>query len=261
MRVRRVGDEDLSGILNLTGIVGFARPIEVVLVPDDDPLARRTPGWIAGYADSRRRRIVLFPDRVPSYPDGTLPNLVRHEITHLAIDEAAGGRPVPRWFHEGVATVAAREWGLEDRARYALAVVGRRERSTADLDRDFAAGGDRVARAYALSSAFVRDLIRDHGPGVTAGILTGVGRGLPFPEAFRAATGTSLRRAESLFFGRRAFWTTWVPFLTSSVFLWFAITGLALWAFGARSRRSAALRARWEADEVVVDDDQLGPVN
>lgn len=264
-RVRAVGESDFAAIARLTGIIGFARPIEVVLVSDRAPLAQRTPQWIAGYAEGARRRIVLFPDRVPSYPDGNLANLVRHEVAHVAIDEAAGGNAVPRWFHEGLATVAAREWGLEDRARYALAVVGRRERSTADLDRDFVEGGARVARAYALSSAFVRDLIREHGPDVTAAILAEVAVGHRFPDAFRRATGDSLRHAEHVFFGARAFWTTWVPFLTSSVFLWFAITSLALLAFRARSRRSAAIRARWEDGELEphesLDGSGLGPVN
>jgi hypothetical protein len=35
----------------------------------------------------------------------------------VLITRAAGGRPVPRWFHEGLAMAAERTWGFEDQAR------------------------------------------------------------------------------------------------------------------------------------------------
>jgi hypothetical protein len=250
IRVREAVGGDFTFALLMTGQVGFREPIRVLLVPDDAPLALRTPVWISGYARGSDRLVVLFPDRVPSYPDRSLEALVRHEIAHVMVDEAAGHRSLPRWFHEGVATVAANEWGIEDRARYALAVVGRAERSADDLDRAFAAGGRRAARAYALSSAFVRDLQRRHGVDVTARVLAEVRAGHPFRPAYRRATGEGLEFAELMFFGKRAFWTTWVPFLTSSVALWMGITVLALWAFRRRRLRRAELYERWEAEEV-----------
>lgn len=250
-RVLSVASTDHSAALRMTGVDGFARVIRIVLAPEDSPLARRTPPWVSGFADGQAWTIVVFPARVPSYPDRTLEALVRHEVAHILVDAAAGGRAVPRWFHEGVATVAAREWGLEDGARYAMAVVGRRERTTEDLDEGFAAGGRRAARAYALSAAFVRMLESDHGPDVTARLLERVRQGAAFRVAFREATGEPLARAERRFFRDRAFWHTWVPFLTSSVALWMGITVLALWAFARRRERSAEMHARWETEDTL----------
>ena len=226
-RVRALAGGDFGAVLRLTGRLGFTRPIGVLLVPESADLAARTPRWVSGFADGRRRLVVLFPARVPSYPDRTLEALLHHEDAHVMVAEAAAGEPVPRWFNEGLATVAAREWGLEDGARYALAVVGRRERSTDELDRAFAEGGRRASRAYALSAAFVRFVLDRHGAGATAAILAEVADGHPFREAYRRATGSRLAADERLFFGRRAFWYTWVPFLTSSAALWLAITALA----------------------------------
>jgi hypothetical protein len=130
-----------------------------------------------------------------------------------------------------------------------MAVVGRRERTTEDLDAGFAAGGRRAARAYALSASFVRMLEGDHGPRVTARILEGVRRGAAFRVAFREATGEALARAERRFFRDRALWNTWIPFLTSSVALWMGITVLALWAFARRRQRSAEMYARWDEED------------
>ena len=250
--VERIARGNFNGAFAITGVYGFSSSIRVVLAPNDSPLAKQTPRWISGFADGARRTVVLFPGRVSSYPDDSLATLVHHEIAHVLVDEAARGRPVPRWFHEGVATVAAREWGIEDRARYAVAVVGRRARNTEDLDVAFAAGGRRAARAYALSGAFVRWMRIEYGVQVTARILELLGRDIGFREAFVRATGDTIERAEHRFFVREALWHTWVPFLTSSGVLWAAITGLAVYAFRRRREKSAAMHERWDAEEELL---------
>ena len=229
--------------------MGFSAPIRVVVAAEDGDLAARTPEWVAGFASGGARTIVLFPGRVATYPDDNLATLVHHEVTHVLVAEAARGRPVPRWFNEGIATVAAREWGIEDRARYAVAVVGRSMRSTADLDEGFAAGGRRAARSYALSSAFVRWLRVEYGQQATSSILERLGRDMSFREAFVRSTGDTIEWAEHRFFVREAVWHTWVPFLTSSGVLWAAITALALVAIQRRRQRSAAMRELWEHEE------------
>jgi len=250
--VRAIGGGDFSGALLVTGLMGFSSPMRVVLAPGDSAVAHQTPGWISGFADGDSRTIVLFPDRVSRYPDDNLRTLVHHEVAHLLVSEAARGRPVPRWFNEGVATVAAREWGIEDRARYAAAVVGRGPRTADALDLGFAEGGRRVARSYALSGAFVRWLRLEYGEFVTGRILELLGRDLSFREAFVRATGDTLERAEHRFFVREALWHTWVPFLTSTGVLWAAITALAIVAIRRRRTKSAAMRQRWEVEEELL---------
>jgi hypothetical protein len=249
--VRALGEGDFSEVLHLTGRTGFTRPIQVMLVPEDAPLARGVPEWVSGYARGRDAVIVLFPARVRSYPDRNLRTLLHHEVAHVLVAEAAGGRLVPRWFNEGIATVAAREWGLEDRARFAMAVLGSQPQSASDLDAAFQGSGPQVQRAYALSSAFVRFIQKTYGAQAPALVLGGLAADLTFETAFRRATGDSLPRAEEIFFEDEAFWTTWVPFLTSTGALWMAITILALVAFQHhRARRRARLEA-WEREEAA----------
>lgn len=247
--VEAIGRGDFQGPLLITGLMGFTSPIRVILAGEDSPTARSTPGWVSGFADGAARTIVLFPGRVSSYPDTTMATLVHHEVTHVLVAEAARGRHVPRWFNEGIATVAAREWGIEDRTRYALAVVGRSSRSTVALDEGFAEGGRRAIRSYALSGAFVRWLRLEYGGHVTANVLELLGRDMSFREAFVRSTGDTLERAEHRFFVREAFWHMWVPFLTSSGVLWASIVALAFVAIRRRRVKSAAMRELWDAEE------------
>jgi len=251
--VRAIAAHRLDDLPQLLGLVPGRRPIRAVLAPEGSALAEAAPSWVAGYAVGARRTVVLFPSRVPSYPDGTLEALVRHEVAHLLAWEATGGAPLPRWFAEGLATVAAREWRIGDRARTALAVLGRGPRSLADLDAAFDRGGAQAARAYALSAALVRHLQRRVGPDFAARTLAGVAAGGTVREAFRDATGHSLDAEARAFFGREAFWRTWVPFLTSSTGVWTAITLLALWAIRRRRRRDAEIRARFAEEEAALE--------
>jgi hypothetical protein len=251
--VRAIGEGDFSAGLHITGVVGFTRPIRIVLFTEDSPLAQDVPEWVSGFARGREAVIVLFPARVHSYPDRNLRTLVHHEVAHVLVAQAARGRPVPRWFNEGVATVAAREWGIEDRARFAMAVLGGRPPVVRDLDASFGGSGPEVVRAYALSAAFVRFIQRRYGVSAPANVLDGLARDLSFDEAFRHATGESLAHAEQIFFEKDAFWNTWVPFLTSTGALWMAITILALIAIRRRRVRGNQMLEEWEDEEAEAE--------
>jgi Peptidase MA superfamily len=248
-RVRALAPQGFAAAFALTGTTGPGSPIKVVLAPADSPLARHAPSWVSGYAIPASSLIVIFPTRVPSYPDDNLASLLHHEVTHVLESRACGFRPLPRWFDEGLATVAAREWGLEDRARYALAVIGRGPDSIAGLDAAFLGDAAEVARAYALSAALMRLLVDRFGATFPARLLALVGRGVPFDEAFRTASGVGLSEIERDFFHKEAFWYTWVPFATSSAALWMGITFLALLAIKRRRDRDAEMRARWQQED------------
>jgi hypothetical protein len=195
--------------------------------------------------------VVLLPGRQPSYPESSLSELLDHEVAHVLIARAAGGRPLPRFWNEGLAMAAAGSWGLEDRSRMALASLRGRDLSVSELDQLFNGGPGEVAAAYAISFAFVQEVSERFGSGAPAAILAQVARGLSFEDAFRQATGTTLAAAAAEFTRRETFWYRWVPLLTSSVTLWIGITFLALWAGGHRRSRTTALRRRWEEEEAA----------
>jgi hypothetical protein len=205
---------------------------------------------------------VLLPARTPSYPDSSLEELLRHEVAHVLVARAARGRPLPRWFHEGVAMIAGSSWGLDDRSRLTVTMIGGSgsELSLAEVERQFSADRGSTFNAYAIAGAFVNGLLGGDDDTV-ARILGGVGRGLPFEDAFREATGATLAEAERSFWRRQSFWYRWVPILTSSVTLWMLITMLAVWAMGKRRARDAALRRRWDEEERRQNPDPGEPVN
>jgi hypothetical protein len=250
-RLEGLPPERFRAAMGMIGLERAGAPIRVALVTETAPEARAAPPWVAGYAYGALGRIVLLVERTPSYPDGSLEALLDHEVAHVLVARAAAHHPVPRWLDEGVAMVAGHAWGLADTSRLTLAAITRSGVPTAELDAMFAGHAGEVSRAYALSGALVRDLLRRYDREVVARLLGGVRLGLGFDEAFRRASGTTVARFEAAFWRRHSFWYRWVPLLGSSVTLWFAITLLALFAFRRRRRRDAEIRARWELEEAV----------
>jgi len=248
-QLRAVNPSRLVSVMRLVGLTDPGPPVRVILAPEASTAAGIVPPWVSGYAMGEQGTIVLLPGRVPSYPDSSLTDLLSHEMAHVLVARAAGGRPLPRWFHEGMAMIAGLSWGLDDRSRLTLALLVDRPVSLAELDQRFAGGQSEVNRAYAVAGSFVRDLFDRYGQDVAARILRGVSRGLSFPDAFRAATGDSLAAAESSFWDRQTFWYRWVPVLTSSITLWMIVTLLALWAIKRRRERDSALRRMWDAED------------
>jgi hypothetical protein len=100
----RIGAIDLDRLGADLGRAGLTLPprIVVTLIEEADPRARGIPDWIVGFA-LEPDEIVIFPERILSYPYESIESVFRHEVAHLALSARAGGRPMPRWFHEGLA--------------------------------------------------------------------------------------------------------------------------------------------------------------
>ncbi len=236
----------LRGVMRLVGLDDAGGPIRVVLAPETSPVAQQVSRSTAGFAAHDEGLIVLFPARSPAYPHDTLEDVLHHEVAHVLIARASRGAPVPLWFHEGLAVLAERTWGLEDQARLLREVVLVSRTPLDEVDALFAAGDGSRARAYTLSAAFVRYLITQYGTGAPEDILRRVGRGASFNTAFAQTTGQSLAAAEIAFWARHRLWTSIGAFLSTSTAIWMIITLVALFAIIKRRQQRAAQRRTWE---------------
>jgi|CXWL01.1.fsa_nt_gi hypothetical protein len=252
-RLRALDPEIFRPAVVLAGLTDPGPPIVVALAPEGSVAARAVPSWVAGYADGERGFVVLLPARTPDYPDRSFETLLQHEVTHVLIARAAGGRRVPRWFDEGLAMAASRDPDLEDRYRVALAVLTRGSLPLAALDDAFTGDAATVARAYALARDLVREVRRSYGSAACAAILAGLADDRTFEQAFVAATGTTLVAVEAAYWERRTLWDRWVPIISSTTLLWGGITLLAMAAVRRRRARDLAVQERWvEADGLPV---------
>jgi hypothetical protein len=245
-RIRAIDVHALEAALSSAGLE--APPaIDVALVPEDDPVARATPSWVVGRAFGDRN-VVIFPARVTRYPYDSLESVMQHEVVHLALYARAGGRPLPRWFHEGVATSVEAGWSMADGARLLIAALS--EPTIDDVSSLFRS--DRqpdTTLAYLLAAALVNDLRERHGPDIAGRIARRVEAGGPFERAFARETGETADAAAARAWATYRRWTTWVPAIANASTVWTAILALAVAAYIARRRRRARRRKQWEEEE------------
>jgi hypothetical protein len=142
---------------------GLPRPQQHVLLalaPDRrrfrDWVGPGAPEWGAAITFPESRRIVM-QGRSAGADAGDPREVFRHELAHLALHEYLGDLP-PRWFDEGYASYAAREWTREDALSANVALAVRGTPNFDELDDEFSAGSTTAQNAYALAYRAVVEL-------------------------------------------------------------------------------------------------------
>jgi len=245
-RLRSVDRQQLTRLLARADLE-IPPVVHVTLMPDADPRARSVPAWIVGRAFGARD-IVIFSDRIAAYPFESLETVLSHELVHLALFVRAGGRPLPRWFHEGVAVSVEAGWAFRDSLRLLVAAAG--TPMIADLSQLFASDSrPDTTEAYLLAAALANDVRRRHGAAVPGAIAGHVARGVSFERAFEMATGENPDEAAKGAWAAYRRWTAWLPFMTSGSTIWVGILCLAFIAFAVRLARRTRRRRKWDEEE------------
>lgn len=199
------------------------------------------------------RLVVMSLDAGAAGRSFDLKRSLRHAFAHLAVDDAVGGRPLPRWFHEGYATWQADEHTAERGAALSLAVLS--DELLALPDVEALLGADEGARGLATAQAAELAALLGRGAGGEAGdalprLAHAVRSGASFERALADTYGLDaygLERAHRESVGR-AFGL--LPVLASGGL----VLGLAL-ALGLARRVRRARRARGEDALRDADDD------
>jgi hypothetical protein len=223
--------------------------LHVTLVAEDSARAREVPRWVVGRAFGTTH-LELYPARTGRYPYTSLASVLRHEVAHLALADAAGDRRLPRWFHEGVATSIEGGWHGFDHVRLALAAL-----ATPRIDdiHSLFAGRQQEdsALAYLLAATVIDDLRARQGPDVPGAIARRVADGVAFDQAFHEMTGDTPDQASARAWQAFRWYTPLLASWASGTAVWLLMIALAALAFAARRARRARQRARWEAEELM----------
>jgi hypothetical protein len=205
------------------------------------------PEWGVALAFPESRRVII-QGRAAGSDAGDPLETLRHELAHLALHERLGDRP-PRWFDEGYASVAAREWRRDDVLATNVALALRGPPTFDRLEASFNGGATAAQSAYALSYRAVAELASlDPDRGLTL-FFRYWESGKSLDGAVRQAFGLTLSGFEHEFqtrvqrrYGALA--------LFADLTLVFLVTGLALLPFfvARRARDRRRLRDMLAAD-------------
>ena len=254
----RLADELGQPVLDHV-VVRIARTAEemAMLAPAELP----PPAYASGVAYGPLHLVILSLVAPVGAEATDLGEVFRHELAHIALEDAAQGRHIPRWFNEGYAvhesgeSSALRMHTLWD-ATLSQAII-----PLTDLDRDFPNEGYEVSVAYAESADFVRFLLRDGDRARFAALIDRARRGEPFDRALADSYGTDLRKLEFQWREEIAKRYSFFPVLAGGSLLWVIVIFLTAMVWVRKKRHARAILARWEREDALATAAVLAPAS
>lgn len=177
----------------------------------------------------------------------------RHEMAHVALEDAVAGHHVPVWFNEGLAIALSNELAWQRRETLMKATLQGTLIPLSDLDSSFPRENHDVSVAYAQAADFMQFLQRrsDHARFVS--MIERVKDGQAFDRAIADAYGSDLRKLEFQWRSELERRFSIIPALTGGGIIWVAVIGGLVFAYVRRRRRSKAILDKWEREEAIED--------
>jgi hypothetical protein len=217
------------------------------------PIGAPPPGYASGVAYSRLHLVLisLLPPRGAEAVD--VAETWKHEMVHIALDDATRGQHVPVWFNEGLAIYLSGEHSLARQQTLMSATFSGRLIPFQDLDRSFPTDQSEVNVAYAESADVMRFLMQRTDQVRFIAMIDRVREGQTFDRAAADAYGSSLRQLEFQWVREAEHRYSIIPVLTGGGVVWAGVLGALIAAYVKRRRRSKAILAKWEKEEAAED--------
>ncbi|HVZ35392.1 MAG TPA: hypothetical protein VG963_23355 [Polyangiaceae bacterium] len=222
------------------------------LAPPNSPF----PKYAEGVAYPRIGLVLLTIE--PLHPNSVhdLGEVFRHELVHLALDEALDGHHVPLWLNEGIAIHLSGESMLARMQTLWTATLAETLLPLAQLDQRFPDDWVQTPIAYAESADVVRHLLRTRYNQRFMAMLRRVRGGEAFDSAMNDAYGvqpygigqTSLEDEWRREVAKRySFW----PVLFSGSMVWIGTLGLFFVGYARRRKQQRLTLERWAVEEAA----------
>jgi len=213
------------------------------------------PSYASGVAYPDIGLVMLtFTTHDANDPTPDIERVLTHELSHIALHRAAGGRPIPRWFSEGVAIHHSDENSLERiRTLWEGASSGRLA-PLPQLTSRFADGSPDVPVAYAQAADVVAFLLRrPHGSDKMRRMLEAIRDGSSFEDGLRRAYGFDLRELDRDWRRDLDERHSTYPIVLGGGGIWvLAVIALAI-GYWRKRRRNRATLDRWANEEAAIE--------
>jgi hypothetical protein len=243
--------------LPMPGLGRVAAPdsTTIVLAPTPRAFSQATgggaPEWAGGVAIPDLRLIVLPVYPLPNVRPADAAATLRHELAHLALAERMP-EPIPRWFTEGYAEVAAGSWDVESGWTLRVAFMLGRAPPLDSLALGWPRTAGRARLAYLLSATMVDHLRRRTGDEGFALLLENWRREGTLDQAVRTTWGMTMGQLEDEWRKdvRRRY--GWLSIAANVGIVWFVVMVLGFIALIPRRRRNRARMAQMERENLML---------
>jgi hypothetical protein len=209
------------------------------------------PEWAGGVAIPDARVIVLPTYPIPGVRPADAAATLRHEVAHLALAERLP-EPIPRWFTEGYAEVAAGSWDVESGWTLRVAFMLGRAPRLDSLALAWPRSAGRARLAYLLSATMVDHLRRRTGEDGFALLMANWRREGTLDQAVRVTWGMTMGQLEDEWRKdvRRRY--GWLSIAANLGVLWFVVMLIGFLALIPRRRRNRERMAAMERENLML---------
>ena len=233
--------------------------VEVRVARDADemvelaPAGLTPPSYAVGVAFAPLHLVLLSLRDPGSNEAPDLEEVFRHELAHVALEDAVAGHDVPRWFNEGLAIHLSGELHFKRVHTLWDATYSKNIMPLSELDSNFPSDRYQVNVAYAESADFVRFLLRDPDKARFRALVERVRGGQPFDHAIADAYGIDMRRLEYEWREELNKRYSFFPVAAGGSLVWVLVIGLMVVGYLRRRRQAKAKLAQWEREEAALD--------
>jgi hypothetical protein len=217
------------------------------------PVGAPYPAYAEGVAYSEIGLVLLVLNPRHANANYDLKQVFRHELAHVALHDAVGGREVPRWFNEGFAVLASGESSFDRMTELWTATLADRLLTLSEVERTFPSDESKVGVAYAQAADVVRFLVRRQEEHRFRALVQSLREGHDLDAAARQAYGIDLGTLEHEWredvSKRYTFW----PVFFSGTAVWGLVLGLFVIGWRKRRKRARVTLERWARDEARED--------
>lgn len=238
-------------VLQDVRVVVARSPLEMAtLAPQNAPY----PDYAAGVAYPEIGLVLLTVKPVHPNSQQDLNEVFRHELAHVALEDAVLGRPIPRWFNEGFAVMASGENAFGRMGTLWTATISDNLLSLSQLERTFPSDETEASIAYAEAADVVRFLVRREEKHRFRELIVDLREGKSMDEALGHAYSEDTSTLESEWREDVAKLYTFWPVLFSGSIIWAGTLGLFALGWRKKKRKAAATLARWSVEEAAEDE-------
>lgn len=208
------------------------------------------PAYAVGVAYPASGLVLLTLSAPETWQRPDVVQVLAHELSHVALHRAAGGRPVPRWLAEGLAIHQARERSFERVQTLWEATVRGTLLPLDDLSHGFPSRPHQVGVAYAESADFV-EWLRRRGEDDRrfAELVSRIARGQSFETAVSQTWSAGIGQLEHEWREGLAERYGAMPLLLGTGMIWALISLLVVLAWVRRRRDARARLSQWAREE------------
>jgi hypothetical protein len=212
------------------------------------------PAYAVGVAYPALGLVILSVVDPTSWLPPNLDHVLTHELSHILLHRAAGERPLPLWFVEGLAVHQAGEQRLARIQTLWEVAITDDVLSTTELSQRFPSRPNQVNLAYAQSADLVEHMLRaERDRDRLRELLTAVKAGASFDQALLSTYHVDLPYLEREW--KRSLGERYrvLPMVLTGTALWGGIAVLVVVAFWRRRKDHREKLSRWAAEEAAED--------